>query len=102
MVEVMRLDTSTPATVIIYYRDQFDKGIARPKYVRGAEIVYAILDTPPTDWAQLTNSVFFTKTPAKLSFSGDCRGKVLYFALRWENNVGEKGPWSVIYNAYIP
>jgi hypothetical protein len=102
MVEVMRLDTSFPATVIIYYRDQFEKGIAKPKYVRGAEIAYAVLTAPPADWSLLTNSAFFTKTPAKLVFTGDKRGKVVYFALRWENSVGEKGPWSVIYNAYIP
>jgi hypothetical protein len=102
MVEVMRLDTSFPATVIIYYRDQFEKGTAKPKYVRGAEIAYEILTTPPTDWTQLKNSVFCTKTPARLVFPGGNRGKILYFALRWENNVGEKGPWSVIYNAYIP
>jgi hypothetical protein len=98
----MRLDTSYPATVIIYFRDQFEKGIAKPKNVRGAEIIFAILDTPPTDWTNLINSMFFTRTPAKLAFSGDDRGKVLYFALRWENNIGEKGPWSVIYRAYIP
>jgi hypothetical protein len=47
MAEVMRLDTSFPATVIIYYRDQFEKGIAKPKYVRGTEIAYAILTAPP-------------------------------------------------------
>jgi hypothetical protein len=45
---------------------------------------------------------FDTKTPVKLSFSGDQRGKTIYFALRWENNVGEKCPCSEIFNAIIP
>jgi hypothetical protein len=30
------------------------------------------------------------------------RGKKLYFALRWENTRGEKGPWSEIHSTIIP
>jgi hypothetical protein len=30
------------------------------------------------------------------------RGKTVYFALRWENTRGEKGPWSEIMSAIIP
>jgi hypothetical protein len=25
-----------------------------------------------------------------------------YFVIRWENNVGEKGPWSEILSAIVP
>ncbi|MDR0724537.1 MAG: hypothetical protein LBF59_00820 [Prevotellaceae bacterium] len=95
-------DTSKPGIVGINFRTKNAKGTAKPKHVRGAEIVSAVLDTPPTDWAQLTHSSFDTKTPAQLVFTGEQRGKTLYFALRWENNVGEKGPWSEIYSAIIP
>jgi hypothetical protein len=95
-------DTSTPATVIINYRDQNETGTAKPKYVSGVEIIYAILDTPPVSWSQLIHSTFNTRTPARLVFKGDERGKILYFALRWENNLGEKGPWSNIYSTFIP
>jgi hypothetical protein len=95
-------DTSKPGIVGINFRDKNEIGTAKPKHVRGAEIAYAILDTPPTDWSQLIHSAFDTRTPAKLVFSGNDRGKTLYFALRWENNVGEKGPWSEIYNVIIP
>jgi hypothetical protein len=30
------------------------------------------------------------------------RGKWLYFAARWENNRGKKGPWCEIMNTVIP
>jgi hypothetical protein len=30
------------------------------------------------------------------------RGKTVYFCLCWENNRGEKGPWSEIVFAVIP
>jgi hypothetical protein len=75
---------------------------AKPDGVHGAEMVYAILDTPPVDWSQLTHSVFFTRTPAELTFAGDERGRKLYFAMRWENTRGEKGPWNDIDNIIIP
>jgi hypothetical protein len=96
------VDTSVPATLIVHYRDKNDRGTAKPKNVRGTELKWIILDIPPTDWAQLLNSEFDTRTPIKLVFSGNQRGKTVYFALRWENNVGDKGPWSEIYSAIIP
>jgi hypothetical protein len=30
------------------------------------------------------------------------RGKRIYFRARWENNRGEKGPWSEIGESIIP
>jgi hypothetical protein len=95
-------DTSKLGIIGINYRDMNEKGTAKPKGVHGAEIVYAILDAPPSDWSQLTNSIFDTKTPAQLVFTGEQRGKTVYFALRWENTRGDKGPWSTIYSAIIP
>jgi hypothetical protein len=95
------VDTSKPGMIGINYRSR-GKGIAKPKGVHGAEIVHAILSTPPTDWSQLTNSSFDTKTPMRFAFAGEQRGHTFYFALRWENTRGEKGPWSDIYNAIIP
>jgi hypothetical protein len=96
------VDTSIPATIIIRYRDKNEKGFAKPKGCHGVEIAWAILDEPPLDWAQLTHSSFDTRTPAQLVFTGEQRGKTLYFAMRWENTRGEKGPWSDITGTIIP
>jgi hypothetical protein len=95
-------DTSKIGIVGISFRDKNEKGTAKPKGVHGAEIAWAILDAPPVDWSSLVHSAFDTRTPVQLVFSGAERGKTLYFALRWENTKGEKGPWSEIYNAIIP
>jgi hypothetical protein len=95
-------DTSKPGIVGINFRDKNEKGMAKPKLVRGAEIAWAVLETPPVDWSELVHSAFDTHTPAQLVFTGDQRGKTVYYALRWENNIGEKGPWSEIYSAIIP
>jgi hypothetical protein len=96
------VDTSIPATIVIHYRDKGSKSIAKPKGMHGVEIIHAVLDSPPTDWSQLTNSDFSTRTPVKLAFRGEQRGKILYFAIRWENNTGDKGPWNDIQDTIIP
>jgi hypothetical protein len=70
--------------------------------VHGAEICWAVLDTPPVNWSQLVNSSFDTASPFRLSFEGEMRGRRLYFALRWENTRGAKGPWSEIQDTVIP
>jgi hypothetical protein len=88
--------------VKINYRDMNERGMAKPKGVHGVEIAWEILDTPPVNWEQLIHSAFDTRTPAQLVFHGDQRGKTLYFALRWENTRGEKGPWGEIYGTIIP
>jgi hypothetical protein len=67
-----------------------------------AEIIWLISDTPPTRWEQLIHSAVDTNSPLTLVFENDQRGKTVYFALRWENTRGEKGPWSEIANAIIP
>jgi hypothetical protein len=86
----------------IHYRDEGSESKAKPAGVHGVEIAWAILETAPTDWVQLTNSAFDTRTPFEMTFGGDKRGKHLYFALRWENTRGEKGHWSPIREVIIP
>ncbi|MDR2622468.1 MAG: hypothetical protein LBC48_07815 [Dysgonamonadaceae bacterium] len=92
----------SPGVVEIHYHSAGAEKRAKPAGVHGAELVWAIRDTPPDDWAELTHSSFDTRTPFYLSFDGEKRGKKLYFALRWENTRGEKGPWSTIFNTIIP
>jgi hypothetical protein len=94
-------DASTPATVIIHFREKGKKGTAKPKGVHGVEIISGVFDAPVTDWALLTTSSFGTRTPARLVFASGQRGRTLCFALRYENNVGDKGPLSDIYSVII-
>jgi hypothetical protein len=91
-----------PGRLGFYFRDENSAGTAKPDGVHGAELVWVISDIPPTDWSQLTHSVFDTHTPLVLDFPGEQRGKTIYFAMRWENTRGEKGPWNAIDSAIIP
>jgi hypothetical protein len=97
------VDTSVAGRLTFHF---FEKGSshkkAKPPGQHGAEIAWVILDAPPTRWEELIHSSFDTHPPMTLSFEGNKRGKTLYYALRWENTRGEKGPWSNIRSAIIP
>jgi hypothetical protein len=96
------VELPSQAVVEIHFRDSESPRRAKPAGAHGVEIAWAVLETPPEDWKELIHSSFDTKTPYRLTFDGAERGKFLYFALRWENTRGEKGPWSGIYNTIIP
>jgi hypothetical protein len=78
------------------------KSNAKPYGVNGAVIVYAVLDAPPADVSALTRSVLATRTPHILEFTEEERGKTVYVAICWQNEKGEKGPWSEIESAIVP
>ena len=92
----------SPGVVEIHFRDAGAGRKAKPARIHGVEIAWAVLDNTPVGWNELTHSSFDTRTPFRLTFEGDRRGKRVYFALRWENTRGEKGPWSNIGEAVIP
>jgi hypothetical protein len=92
----------SPAVVEIHFRDSGADKKAKPAGVHGAEILWSLLDEPPASWTELKHSSFDTHTPFSLTFDGTERGKRLYFAMRWENTRGEKGPWSEIQIAVVP
>jgi hypothetical protein len=97
------VDTSVIAHLIIHF---FRKGgkhrKGKPEGQRGVEIRWIVSDVPPARWDDLIHSGFDTNSPYTLEFENDFRGKTVYFALRWENTRGDKGPWSEIESAIIP
>jgi hypothetical protein len=98
----MKTDTHLPATVIINYYNADNLKKHKPSDVSLVEIVWAILDHPPVDWSELTHSSSSSQSPLQLVFDGNQRGKTLYFAMRWVNTHGEKGPWNNIESVIIP
>jgi hypothetical protein len=97
------IDTSQVGRLTVHF---FERGSShkkgKPEGQHGAEIVWLVSDTPPTRWDELIHSGIDTNSPYTLVFENDQRGKTVYFAIRWENTRGEKGPWSSIMSAIIP
>ncbi|MDR0582479.1 MAG: hypothetical protein LBG31_05915 [Prevotellaceae bacterium] len=97
------VNTAVAGQVTFYYYPKGGKrSSAKPDGQHGAEFAWAILEAPTTDWNDLTHSSFDTDPPLTLKFEGPDRGKTLYYAIRWENTRGLKGPWSPIVSVIIP
>jgi hypothetical protein len=75
---------------------------AKPAGQHGMELVSVVSDTKPASIDELIHSHFDTRTPLVLEFTEEERGKTFWYAVRWENTRGEKGPWSEIQSAIIP
>jgi hypothetical protein len=86
----------------VLFRDMGSSSRAKPYGVNGAVIAYAVLDATPADQNALTRSLLATRTPHTLEFSEEERGKTVYVAICWQNEKGQKGPWSEIENAIVP
>jgi hypothetical protein len=95
-------DTSTLRQVTLNFVDSVTGKKGKPKGVHGAETRWAILNDAPASIDELINSSFDTNSPLTLTFTEEQRGKRIWFALRWENTTGAKGPFSAIESAIVP
>jgi hypothetical protein len=86
----------------IHFHDTESESRAKPYGVNGAVINYAVLDAPPANLDALARNVLATRTPHILEFTEEERGRTVYIAMRWQNEKGQKGPWSKIESAIVP
>lgn len=87
---------------VIHYHDEFSgKRDDIPCDVMGVEIWVKIDEAPPSLPEELTMLALDTGTPYRAEFPEEYVGKRAYYALRWTNDQGEKGPWSEIVGAPI-
>jgi hypothetical protein len=74
----------------------------KPPGQHGAEFRWVLSPVPVQGVQDLLNSSFDTNSPLVLEFTEEDRGKALYYAARWENTRGEKGPFSDIEVVHVP
>jgi hypothetical protein len=86
----------------VLFHDMNSNSKAKPYGINGAVIAYAVLDTPPADPNVLNRIALATRTPHVLEFTEEERGKRVYFAICWQNERGQRGPWSEIESAIVP
>jgi hypothetical protein len=100
---VIEVDSSRIGRLKIYFFVQgsrYRKG--KPKGQHCAEMVWIISETPPEKWSDMAHSLVDTNSPFELVFEHDQLGQTIWFAVRWENTRGEKGPWTDMIKATIP
>jgi hypothetical protein len=97
------INSGTIRRLLIDFFDPESRSKGKPFGQHGVEVAWGVFDLPQTvHLRDLTHSTFATHSPALFEFEDEQRGKTVYFALRWENTRGEKGPWSEIVSAIIP
>jgi hypothetical protein len=88
--------------ISVAFWDQGSTSKAKPYGMNGAVVSWAVLDHAPAGPEALTKSMLATHTPYTLEFIEEERGNTVYIALQWQNESGEKGPWSEILSTIIP
>ncbi|MDR2447343.1 MAG: hypothetical protein LBD58_08685 [Treponema sp.] len=86
----------------IDFRDQGSASRAIPYGCNGAVFCYTAADAPVSDYKLLVNSALLTHSPWTLNLPPEAEGKTLSGAMMWQNEKGEKGPWSEILSVIIP
>jgi hypothetical protein len=98
----VKITLVSPGRVLVGFFDAANIHRAKDPDAHGVEITSTIRDTAPASDDDFTKSAFDTRSPFVFDFDLSQRGKTLWLRLRWENNRGEKGPWSEIYSVIIP
>jgi hypothetical protein len=99
----LSVSAGLPRQIVVAYRDKGSTHRGKPEGIHGIEIRWALLDKPPTNIKELTNSSFDTNSPLSLDFEEEDRGKRIYLVGCWEiEREGIKGKFGDIVSAVIP
>jgi hypothetical protein len=101
-VPVAVLTRKATGVVEVRYFDGKSKRRGKPRGMHGVELRWSLLDNHPgNDYHLLINSEFSTASPILLHLNPEDYGKTLYCVLRWENNRGVKGDFSIVYSIIV-
>jgi hypothetical protein len=100
--DVTEIDRNMIRCITLYFRDSGSDHRAKPAGVQGAVVKWILSDTPPSGIDVFTHSALDTKSPITLEFTEQERGKVVYFALAWQNTKGEMGHFGEIQSSIVP
>ena len=95
------IDFSQIARHILRVRDSETRSAGKPAHVAGFEIWRYIGGFTWPDFKDMRLVGLATRSPHTLEYDFSERSRVAWYALRWVNTRGEKGPWSEIISAII-
>jgi hypothetical protein len=100
---VLRGKAGLAREVVVYVTDSATPERRRKPFgVDAVELAYGIFDSPPAGVEALTRYVTASRSPMRLTFREEGRGKTVYLAGRWKTRRQLAGPWSVIIAVIIP
>ncbi|MDR1181180.1 MAG: hypothetical protein LBL13_04300 [Bacteroidales bacterium] len=96
------IGNSIARCLVLYFFKHNEPTFYKARGVRGVELLWAVLDYPPTAKEELIHSQFNEYSPFFFQFDESERGKTFYTCFRWKGGLEENGPWSEIISAIIP
>jgi hypothetical protein len=99
---VFNIEVKAIRSLTIPFHDEGTESRAIPYGFDGAVIFWDVLDAPPSNPKKFSSSELATRSPHTITFEEEERGKTVYIALRWQNEKGQKGPFTAIQSAIIP
>ncbi len=95
------LDTNAGLRQVLRLVDSGTDKRRKPRGAIGAEVYMAIASAPPAGVDQLSLRDVNSSTKVIQEFNSADTGKTAFYAFRWVNTRGDKGPWSDITAATI-
>jgi hypothetical protein len=93
---------TSPEPATLEFRCGDETGATKPNdRTYGVETALMISDIPIDDPELLVHSYIHTRTRFRITFDFTRRGRNCYYAHRWVNTTGKKGPWSTVACALI-
>jgi hypothetical protein len=86
----------------VHVRDSESKGAGKPEHVIGFELWRRIGGEAEPKFEEMQLVELATRSPHTLEYTSADRGQLVWYASRWVNTHGEKGPWSEIISAIVP
>jgi hypothetical protein len=100
---VLRIVAGLVRELLVYITDSATPESRKKPYgVVAVELVCGVLDSPPAGVEDLLRTITASKSPVRLTFREEDRGKTVYLAGRWKTARQQAGPWSGIISAIIP
>lgn len=87
---------------IVHVRDSESQGAGKPLHVIGFELWRRIGGDMEPAFEEMQLVELATRLPHTLNYSSAERGRMVWYASRWVNTRGEKGPWREIVSAIVP
>jgi hypothetical protein len=102
-VPVLMPRAGNPREVVVPYKDRESANRGKPKGVHAIKIRWGLLDHAPLNVKELVNATLDTRSPCRLVFEEQDRGKWLYLAGCWQiEREGEEGEYGEIVKVLVP
>jgi hypothetical protein len=94
------IDFSQISRHVLHVRDSQTRSAGKPPHTIGFEVRRHLGKNQP-DYAEMLVVDLAIRSPYMLVYTTDVRTQMAWYAVRWVNTHGEKGPWSEIISAVI-